>query len=140
MTHLSKRRLDKETYTQVLDSLDIVLGKLKKDEVRAFLFSLMSGTERLMVAKRFAAIALIDQGVSTSTISDRLNMTRATVSKLAMIMKIKDKGFAVAFGKVKQDQAIMDMKDVLLGVGKLTAEILLTHRIKAPSDYPRSKR
>ena len=116
MPHISKKKLDKRTYTQVLDALDLLLGKLKKDEVRTFLYSLMSGTERLMVAKRFAAIILIQQGVEDKEISERLKITRATISKLKLIMKVKDQGFELAYKKFKQEKLMKDIKTMIIGI------------------------
>ena len=137
MTHVSKRRLNKKTYEHVLDTLDLVLGKLKKDEVRSFLFSLMSGTERLMVAKRFAAITLLQQGRDDKSIAETLKMTRSTVNKLEMIMKIKDKGFLLAFKKIYKEKMAKEINELFLGLGKGAAGVFYNWRVKPPNDYPR---
>ena len=137
MARVSRVRLDKITYTQVLNTLDLVLGKLKKDEVRTFLFSLMSGTERLMIAKRFAAITLLQRGFDDRTIAERLKITRATINKLKLIMKVKDQGFALSLKKLNQDKMAKEINQILLGLAKGTAEVFLTHRIKPPDDYPK---
>lgn len=118
MTHLSKRQLDNKTKQQILETLDMVLGKLKKDEIRHFLFSLMPQTERIMVAKRFAAIILIQQGLDDATIAETLKMTRSTVNKLEMIMKIKDRGFALALKKIEEDKIAKEARGVLVGLAK----------------------
>lgn len=59
MARISSYPLDNKTYRQTLDTLDLVLGKMKKEEVRSFLFSLFGKNERIMVSKRFAAILLL---------------------------------------------------------------------------------
>jgi len=139
MARVSKIRLDKITYTRVLDTFDLVLGKLNKNEIRTFLYSLMSGTERLMVAKRFAAITLIQRGLSDKDIADRLKMTRATINKLKLIMRVKDQGFALSLKKLRRDKMAREINEMLLGLAKGTAEVFLTHRIKPPNDYPKVK-
>lgn len=139
MPHLSKKRLDKKTYTQVLDTLDLVLGKLKKEEARTFLFSLMSGTERLMVAKRFVAILLLQQGLDDKTIAESLHMTRATVNKLALIKQLKSQGFDLAFKKINQEKMKQEVREILLGIAKESADVFMNWRIRPPNDYPGAK-
>lgn len=137
MPHLSRKRLDKETYRQVLDTLDEALGKLKKEEIRTFLFSLMSGTERLMVAKRFVAVALLYQGLDDKTIAETLNMTRSTVNKLTLIAQVKNQGFNLAVKKLRGEKKKQEAKKILLGIAKESADLFFNWRIKPPNDYPK---
>ena len=118
MPHLSKRQLDDKTKHQILETLDLVLGKLKKDEMRMFLFSLLSRTEKLMVAKRLAVIILLQQGVEDSAIAETLKITRSTVNKLEMVMKIKDEGFALALKKIEEDKLAKEFKNILVRLAK----------------------
>lgn len=139
MARISKNPLDNKAYRQVLNTLDLVLGKLKKEEVRHFLFSLLGKNERIMVAKRFTAILLLKQGMKISEIARMLKMTKNTVSKLNMVMRIKNQGFDLAFKKLSQEKMKEDIKQILLGLGKETADIFLNWRIKPPNDYPGKK-
>src|SRR5215213_9878886 len=100
MARLSRIPLDDKTYRQILDTLDLVLGKMKKEEVRAFLFSLFGKNERIMVSKRFAAVLLLHQGMRMSEIANKLKLTKQTVSKLNMTREIKSEGFKLAVKKV----------------------------------------
>jgi uncharacterized protein YerC len=133
MARVSKSKLDKITYTQVLDTLDFVLGKLKKDEIRTFLYSLMSGPERLMIAKRFAAITLIQQGMPTSEISRKLKITRSTINKLKIIIRAKDKGFSLSLKKLNQEKMAKEIKNILIGIAN---EMGSSSRIKRINKYP----
>ena len=137
MARVSRTRLDKITYTQVLDTFDLVLGKLKKDEVRNFLYSLMSGTERLMIAKRFAAITLLQRGLDDRSISERLKITRSTINKLKIIMRAKDRGFALSLHKLNQANTREEINEILLGLAKGSADLFLNWRVKPPNDYPK---
>ena len=124
MTRVSRDKLDKITYNQVLNTFDLVLGKLNKDETRVFLYSLMSGSERLMIAKRFAAITLIQRGLEDKDISGRLKITRSTINKLKIVMRAKDKGFALSLKKLNKDRTAQEINKVLLGmVGGVTEHI-----------------
>ncbi|OGH17224.1 MAG: hypothetical protein A3C30_01275 [Candidatus Levybacteria bacterium RIFCSPHIGHO2_02_FULL_40_18] len=137
MARVSKHRLDKKTYIQVLDTLDLVLGKMKKDEVRAFLFSLLGKNERIMVSKRFAAIVLLERGLGLTEVSKILKLTKQTLVRLKRTQKIKNQGFNLAIAKVKKDRMAKEISSILLGLAKETADIFLNWRIKPPNDYPR---
>ena len=115
MARVSKIRLDYKTYTQILDTLDMVLGKMKKEEVRAFLFSLFGGNERTMVSKRFAAILLLNRGMKVTDIALTLKLTRQTIYRLARTQELKSKGFQHALKKVNQDKMNKSIKKILIG-------------------------
>src|SRR3989344_4884661 len=114
MARVSKHRLDKKTYIQVLDTLDLVLGKMKKDEVRAFLFSLLGKNERIMVSKRFAAIVLLERGLGLTEVSKILKLTKQTLVRLKRTQKIKNQGFNLAIAKVKKDRMAKEISSILL--------------------------
>ena len=137
MARVSKIPLDYKTYKQVLDTLDLVLGKMKKDEVRAFLFSLLGKNERIMLSKRFMAVLFLNQGMSISEISRRLKLTRQTAIRLSKTKELKSQGFLLALDKVKQDKMAKEINAILMGLAKETAGIFLNWRIKPPNDYPR---
>lgn len=139
MARISSFPLDHKTYKQILDILDLVLGKMKKEEVRAFLFSLLGRNERIMVSKRFAAVLLLSRGMNITEICRKLRLTRQTVLRLKKIKEIKSQGFLLGVKKVNQDRMMKEINTVLLGLAKGTAEVFLTHRIKPPNDYPRVK-
>ena len=137
MARVSKIPLDYKIYERVLDTLDLVLGKMKKEEVRTFLFSLLGKNERIMLAKRFMAVLLLNQGVSISEISRSLKLTRQTVIRLNKTKELKSQGFLLAVNKVKKDKMAKEINAVLIGITKETAGIFLNWRIKTPNDYPK---
>lgn len=137
MARISKYPLERKTYRQVLDTLDLVLGKMKKNEVRSFLFSLLGKNERIMVSKRFAAILLLERGLSLSEISGRLKLTKQTIVRLKTVRNIKGQGFNLAVKKVNQDRMAKEINAILLGLAKETAGLFLNWRVRPPNDYPR---
>ena len=140
MARVSRIPLDKAAYRHILDTLDLVLGKLKREEVRSFLFSLLGKNERIMVAKRFTTIVLLKRGFRVKDISESLKMTESTIRKLAMVMHIKNEGFDLAYKKIAQDKMRKEVNKILIGLAKGTAEVFMTHRIKPPNDYPGKRR
>src|SRR3990167_1298273 len=139
MARISRIPLEGDVYRQVLDTFDLVLGKLKKEEVRYFLLSLLGKNERIMLSKRFAAVLLLSQGVSISEISRKLNLTKQTVIRLSLTKQVKTQGFDLAIKKVNRDKMAREINSILLGLVKESADLFLNWRIKPPNDYP-SKR
>ncbi len=139
MARISKYPLDRKTYTQVLDTLDLVLGKMKKNEVRSFLFSLLGRSERIMLSKRIAAILLLERGLSLRNVSRRLKLTKQTIVRLKKTQKVKGQGFSLAVKKVNQDRMAKEINAILLGIAKGSADIIFNWRIKPPNDYPGAK-
>lgn len=137
MARISKYPLDNKTYKQVLDTLDLVLGRMKKDEVRAFLFSLLGRNERIMLSKRFTAILLLSHGMNASEVSRKLNLTRQTVIRLNKTRGLKSRGFLLAVRKINQDRIAKEINVILLGIAKETAGVFFNWRIKPPNDYPK---
>lgn len=139
MARISKNPLDDKTYRQILNTLDFVLGKSKKDEVRHVLFSLLGRSERIMVTKRFTATLLLKQGYRTSEIARLLKMTEATVRKLNKVRSIKNKGFDLAFEKIKGEKIANEVREILAVLVKNSAELFLKYKVKPPNDNPKVK-
>lgn len=83
---------------------------MDKAETNTFLFSLLSDTERLMIAKRFAISIMLHEGVVQSSIADALCVTRETVSRIDLAMMKKPKGFEAAFAKIHADEVMQELK------------------------------
>lgn len=114
MPHVSQRILDTKTKRQISDTFELVLGKMDKAETNTFLFSLLSDTERLMIAKRFAISIMLHEGVVQSSIADALCVTRETVSRIDLAMMKKPKGFEAAFAKIHADEVMQELKKALI--------------------------
>ncbi|HEY4518663.1 MAG TPA: Trp family transcriptional regulator, partial [Candidatus Paceibacterota bacterium] len=62
MPHLSKQRLQKETYVKINRELGKALEKLVRvNKKEAFMYELLTFTERVMLAKRLAIILMLDR-------------------------------------------------------------------------------
>ena len=114
MPHVSKKLLDLTTQKQITDTFELVLAKMNKDETNAFLFSLLSETERLMLAKRLAIAVMIRSGVEQDSIVEALCITKETVNRTDLSLLKRTKGFEIAFKKISEDKIMQEIKNRLL--------------------------
>ncbi|HSW47680.1 MAG TPA: Trp family transcriptional regulator [Candidatus Saccharimonadales bacterium] len=122
MPHVSRNKLSFQTEQQLTDTLDLVLSKLtRKESVKDFLLSLLTPTERIMLAKRLAIIILIKEGIPQSQISQTLHVTRITVSRLELFLEARGKGYELALEVLKDEEALKEFKSMLLKLVGYTA-------------------
>ncbi|MBI2420796.1 MAG: hypothetical protein HYV38_01800 [Candidatus Levybacteria bacterium] len=114
MPHVSRRKLDKNSEVKLLEALESVLGRLSKIESREFLFSLLSPTERLMLAKRLGIIVLLSEKVPHSSIASALNVTRETVSRVKLNRELRGEGYDLALEKLAQEKMNKEFRNFLL--------------------------
>lgn len=116
MPHVSRKLLDSKTKRQIIDTFELVLGKFNKNEVNIFMFSLLSETERLMLAKRLAVAILLKEGVEQPSIAKALHVTRETVSRIDFAYMKRPQGFKEAFKKISEDKTMQDIKKMLINL------------------------
>ena len=122
MPHVSRYRLSKKTETYIVDTLDLVLSKLTEQQTTTnFLLALLTPTERVMLAKRFAIIILLEEGFSESHISQTLHVTRVTVSRMQLFMEARGQGFSPAFQIIKHEKHLQELKNLLINLAAYTA-------------------
>jgi len=119
MPHVSKNRLRKGDEEKLLESLKVVLSKIDKTEdVDSFLYSLLSDTEQLMIAKRLAIIVMLKEGLPESTVAHALHVTRETVSRLKMKSELKEAGYNLALKVLEQQKQLETFKQFLISLAK----------------------
>lgn len=83
MPQLSKNKLDAATRDEILKNFYFAVASLKQEaDVALALDDLLTKTERLMIAKRIAAVFLLSQGWRLRDISRTLKMSTATILHL----------------------------------------------------------
>lgn len=83
MTHLSKNRLDKDVYFDILNGLYWLLSDIKTPkEMQIFLGDFFTKTERLMLAKRLAIVLMIAEGYEAEYIKKILKVSTATIYRM----------------------------------------------------------
>ncbi len=138
MANLSKRKLSDKQLLQISCQLNVVLGKLSPDKTGPFLAELLGYEERIMIAKRFAMILMIEKGFSSYKISSILKVSTATAEKIA---KKFDRGdynqILSSIKKNKKDYLkILDVLDSALHLGGLLPHYGQTYRSE---EYRRNK-
>jgi uncharacterized protein YerC len=121
MSQVSKIKLDKKTEQDLLHNFDLVLSNIKKDsEMYYFLNSLLTKTERVMLAKRLAIVVLLKEGVSQRSISGALGVTQSTVSRMDIFLDARGAGYEVALRKLAADKAFLEFKEILMELAGYT--------------------
>ncbi|PIR79740.1 MAG: hypothetical protein COU25_03775 [Candidatus Levybacteria bacterium CG10_big_fil_rev_8_21_14_0_10_35_13] len=115
MPHVSKRKLDKLKEEELVHSFNLVLAKISNEkEMQDFLGSLLTITERVMLAKRLAIAILLKEGISQNRISSALNVTQATVSRMQLFLEVRGQGYNIAFKKLISEKILAEFKKYLL--------------------------
>jgi len=117
MTQISKRKLKPQVEKDLLDSFSYILKELKsKQDVDKFLFSALTDTERLMVAKRIVTAFLLKNNVEEKKISETLKLTPATITRLKMWISIRKEGFDLVFNKLEKRSNENILKQIFLKI------------------------
>ena len=118
MPQVSRNKLLPNEEKGLIESLNLVLsGISKREEMLRFLNSLLTDTEKLMLAKRLAIIVLIKEGLKDSEISKSLNVTEMTISKFRYFFEARGKvGYDIALNKIENDKFLQGVKRVMLAL------------------------
>lgn len=117
MPHVSRIRLSKRAEKELLHTLDVILTKIVKEEdIDTFLMSLLTPTERLMIAKRLAITILLKEGISDTQIAETLHVTRVTVSRLRYFYESRGVGYEIVFKILSNEKIAVEIRNTLLGL------------------------
>lgn len=122
MPHVSKKKLDPRVSKQIFYFFKAIMADLETEgEVAAFLNSLLTRTEELMLAKRLAAVVLLLEDVPESKITETLKTTYATVEKMRWMLDRKLSGYQIGLKKLKQRKNWRELKKNLLELANKTS-------------------
>lgn len=115
MPQVSRRLLPRKTEEELLKQLNVVLAKISKtEEMNFFLGALFTKTERLMLAKRLAAVVLLQEELPDNDIAETLHLTRMTVSRIRYFFESRGQGYKVALIKIAREKELKVLKQILL--------------------------
>jgi len=124
MPHISKRLVEPEVEKQILESFTSLIKDLNTfHDTDKFLSSVLSDTEKLMIAKRITAAFLLRHNIESKKIQELLKLTPSTVFRLKLWVQTHQEGFDIIFDKLERQRR-----------SKITKEIfykLLDYAIKA---------
>lgn len=84
MSHVSKRRLPNDTRKLIDRALLWTFSRLKGNESELIINSILTPTERVMLAKRLGILFLLNEGKEETTIAETLKVTQGTVSRIRL--------------------------------------------------------
>lgn len=83
MVRISEHTVRKEILLQISEKLIEHVARVKtKKHARSFFLELFTETERIMLAKRFAILVLLEQGYSFSVIIQTLKVSQSTIARI----------------------------------------------------------
>ena len=89
MPHISSKKLTKENLNKLYREFANALQKSeRKSQMAFFLNDILTHTEKIMLAKRFAVIYLLSKGVPHSYIYESLHMSPATIARMSLKYEI----------------------------------------------------
>lgn len=119
MPHVSRNKLSPKVEKDLIHALDVILTKISREEdLNIFLLSLLSPTERVMLAKRLAIVILLKEDLPDSRIAETLKVTRVTVSRLRYYIESRGKGYDVALNILKDEKIIQEIKTALIHLAR----------------------
>jgi len=82
MVNVSKQPLEKESYKSLFNQFALLTGKATKQNAASFLDGLLTSSEQMLLAKRVAAILMLNEGYSSYRVSKVLKMSPTTVGAM----------------------------------------------------------
>ncbi|MBL7045494.1 MAG: hypothetical protein ISR99_00450 [Parcubacteria group bacterium] len=84
MPHVSSKKIDKKTLEKMHDLFfsTITSKRVPRKNQQKFFEELLTETEKVMLAKRLTAIALLSRGVSPYQVGKRIKLSETTTNKL----------------------------------------------------------
>jgi len=117
MPHISSKQLDEKLLEKLLNQFFSTIQKSSDNRTLKYVGSeLFTHTEKIMFAKRLAAILLIDKGLPQHVVASELQMSISTITKISL--KIEKGGYRSirnTSGKFRGD--ILDQIEKLLLMG-----------------------
>lgn len=85
MPHVSSKKLKKEFLQKLYRELgEAMENSAKRSWFKFFLQDFLTKTEKIMLAKRFAVICMLEQGIPPSYIAEALGMSPATIHRMSL--------------------------------------------------------
>lgn len=117
MPHVSKRKIEPEIKKHTLNSLTFLIKDLNSvPDTQKFLSSVLSETERIMIAKRIVAAFLLRHNIESEKIQDILKLTPATVARLKLWIQTHQDGFDIIFNKLERQRRSEIAKEILFKI------------------------
>ena len=135
---LSSRKLNKNIEKQIFSILYQLMADLKSpQQVETLLSDVLSGAERLAVAKRIAIATFLEKGRSYENIKETLKVSSATIASVQESMG--NPGFQLALQRIKAEEWADEWSEKITGLFKSLTKWLLCW-YNAPNEHTTSFR
>jgi len=120
MAQVSRRRLERAVYQEILELLlKIVTESRREEEARALLEDLLTPTERIMLAKRLGIALMLAKGYSYDQIKEVLKVSRPTIGRVSLVLNYGEReGYRRFVKRVMRDEKVEEflnkVEDVIL--------------------------
>jgi len=89
MPHVSKKKLDKETFEKIFRKLIAVLERAQNQKkLTPILDELLTETEKIMLAKRLAIVLMLSGNTPQHRISEALFVSPSTVTRISLSIEV----------------------------------------------------
>lgn len=106
MTQISKRPLSIDTEKRIYEIFTHVLADASsKDDITALLYDFLTPTERVMLPKRLCIAYLLIKGYDQRAISQYLNVSFTTITKVSTALKNDGKGYRTMLARIQKKEA-----------------------------------
>jgi len=105
MTNISKKKLNKDIQQKIYSRLTkAIAGIHTRSKSAQFIEDILTETERQMLAKRFAALFMLTQNVSSYRVHKLLNMSTTTTKRLSLELSQGKHAYITSVVKKKKDR------------------------------------
>lgn len=133
MPHLSKRKIDPKIEEQIKNSFTFLIKDLNNvPDTEKFLSSILSETERIMIAKRITAAFLLKHNIASTTIGEILKLTPETIARQKLWIQTHQEGFDILFNKLEKQRRSKMTKEILY---KILAYAIKTGSGRVPNPF-----
>ena len=109
MTQISRKYLPKNTQQKLFDLFFKALANIKNSsDIEKFLFSLLSPTEKTMLAKRLGIALLLARGYNYQTIKDVLKVSQETIARVNGVLSYRSEGYEMVIKKALRNEMLGD--------------------------------
>ena len=116
MPHLSKKKLSKKHFDQLVNELVRSFERaFKNGKTKTVFYGFFTYTERAMFAKRLAIIAMLSRGVSNYAIAETLHMSPSTIERMSLKYERGQYDAIIKYALGKKD--IWEIIELILNVG-----------------------
>lgn len=123
MPHVSRKKVDKKVLDEILDFLVIVLtGVNDEKEMKRLLDAFLTSTEKIMLAKRLGVAYMLKEKIPFDEISETLSVTRPTIDKIRIWLKIEESGYELALKVLRKTKNLEAFKQIFKEVLKKMAK------------------